>query len=424
MSKTMRLSPDCLKGPRSYFTDLDPKDRLADRLDVLRKLKLQMLTKDRVIVAASSLFHISSAELFFRDPGLTKALNQGVIAPALRDEYSDVSDFFRGRPEAEYTDSSKTFFSQNTGAFITWNLQDNTSWFHNVFLRHLSDQSSLLRTRLNVSQNSIDSFIGNITHLIGQRGAAERFLRREDIVTASEIFDQKTSDYLINFGHFIYRLSGARVVNADGHFPQSNLVNIPLTDRDELLSDPTIFWDLYVEAVVSQLSSAVRIEEERLDSLSFMDILILRDGLLDTKFADAYDSFIQKAKEEIDIHDPDRLILKQEEISQASETLATRFRKGISQELSKRRIASDVGAIFNVASVIELFTGGIITGTVSAAKSIPQITSRFSPRLAESMNNRAKYASRVVSNIVGWSPKQRNALLSGYLSLLRYGIPE
>jgi hypothetical protein len=420
----LRLSPSSLTGPRSYFTDLDPKDRLADRSDILRKLKLQMLTKERVIVAASSLFHISSAELFIGDPGLTKALNEGIIAPALRDEYSDVIDFYRERSGTEYTDSSKTFFSQNVGAFVTWNLQDNTSWFHNVFLRNLSDKASLLRSKLSLSQNNIDSFIANINHLIGQRGETERFLTREDIATSSEIFDQKTSAYLVNFGHFIYRLSGARVVNAEGHFPQSNLVNIPLTDRDELLSDPTIFWDLYVEAVVSHLSSAVRIEAERLDSLSFMDIFNIRDGLVDTKFADAYDSFIRKTKEEIDIHDPDGLILKQEEISQASETLAKRFRDGISQELSKRRIASDVGAIFNLASVIELFTGGIITGTVSAAKSIPQITSRVSPKLAEAINSRAKYASRVVSNIIGWSPRQRKALLSGYIALLRYGIPE
>lgn len=420
----LRLSPNSLKGPRSYFTDLDPKDRLADRSDVLRKLKLQMLTKDRVIIAASSLFHISSAELFIGDPGLTKALNQGVIAPALRDEYSNVIDFYSGRSATEYTDSSKAFFSENVGAFVTWNLQDNTSWFHKVFLRNLSDQASMLRRRLSVSQNSVDSFIANINHLIGQRSESERFLTREDIATVSEIFNPKTSAYLINFGHFIYRLSGARVVNAEGHFPQSNLVNIPITDMDKLISDPTIFWDLYVEAVVSHLSSAVRIEAERLNSLSFLDILNIRDGLVDTKFADAYDSFIRMAKEETDIHDPDRMILKQEEISQVSETLAKRFRDGISQELSKRRIVSDVEAIFNIASVIELFTGGIITGAVSAAKSIPQITSRVSPKLAEAMNSRAKYASRVVSNIFGWSPKQRTALLSGYLALLHYGIPK
>jgi hypothetical protein len=80
-------------------------------------------------------------------------------------------------------------------------------------------------------------------------------------------------------------------------------------------------------------------------------------------------------------------------------------------------------AIFNIASTIELFTGGIVTGSLSAAKSIPQITSRVSPKLAEAVSSRVKYASRAVSNIVGWNPKQRKSLLSGYLALLRYGIP-
>jgi hypothetical protein len=332
-----RLLPDSLKGPRSYFTDLDPKDRLIDRLDILRKLKLQLLTKDRVIVAASSLFHISSAELFIGDPGLTKALNQGVITPALRDEYTDLSDFFKGRPDGEYTDSSKTFFSENVGAFVTWNLHDNTSWFQNIFFRNLSDKSSLLRSKLSVSQGCIDSFITNINYLIGRRSEADRFLTREDIAAASGIFDQNTSNYLIDFGHFIYRLSGARVVNSEGHFPQSNLVNIPITNNDALLSDPTIFWDLYVEAVVSHLSSIVRIDVKRLDSLSFKDILNIRDDLVDTKFADAYDLFIRLAKEEIDIHDPDRLILKQEEISKVSETLEKRFYKWYIQRIIKQK---------------------------------------------------------------------------------------
>jgi hypothetical protein len=259
---------------------------------------------------------------------------------------------------------------------------------------------------------------------MSQRIEAERFLTREDIATESQRFDQKTSGYIINFGNLIYRLSGARVVNCEGHFPQSNLVNIPVTDTDELLSDPTIFWDLYVEAVVSHLSSAVRVEADRLDSLSFMDILTIRESLLDTKFADAYDSFIRMAKDEVDIHDPDRLILKQNEIFQASEALAKRLRDGASQELTRRRIDRDAEAIFNVASVIELLTGGVITGTVGAAKAIPQITSRVSPKLAEAMRSRAKLASRVVTNVVGWSPKHRSALLSGYLELVKYGLPE
>lgn len=424
MKTILKLPPSNLRGPRCYFTDLDPKDTLARRSDILRKLKLQMLTKNRVIVAASSLFHASSAKLFSGDPGLTKALNLGVIVPALRDEYSEIVEFYEGRSADEYTNSSKAYFSANVGAFIPWSLRDNTSWFHDIFLRNLLDEASLLRSRLPVSQDGIDSFISNINELMAQRDEVERFLTREDIAAASRMFDARTSAYLINFGHLIYRLSGARVVNAEGHFPQSNLADLPLTDRDELLSDATIFWDLYIEAAVSHLSSAVRVEPKRLDSLSFMDILTIRDGLVDAKFGDAYDSFIRMAKDEIDIHDPDRLILKQVEISQVSEALAKRFHDGISQELYKRRITGDLEAIFNIASVIELFAGGLITGTISAAKSIPQITSRVSPKLAEAMNTRARYASRIVSSIIGWSPKQQKALLSGYLALLNYGLPE
>jgi hypothetical protein len=48
--------PDTLSGPRSFFTDIDPTDPNYDKRDAITKLKLQLLTKERIVVAASSLF--------------------------------------------------------------------------------------------------------------------------------------------------------------------------------------------------------------------------------------------------------------------------------------------------------------------------------------------------------------------------------
>jgi hypothetical protein len=44
---------DALKftGPRSFFTDLDPNDRTYDEQTVKLKLKLQFLTKEKVVIA-------------------------------------------------------------------------------------------------------------------------------------------------------------------------------------------------------------------------------------------------------------------------------------------------------------------------------------------------------------------------------------
>ena len=46
-------------------------------------------------------------------------------------------------------------------------------------------------------------------------------------------------------------MSGARTVDSERHFPQSNITNVNLSGKDEHLSDESIFWDIYVEAVFS-----------------------------------------------------------------------------------------------------------------------------------------------------------------------------
>ena len=58
--------------------------------------------------------------------------------------------------------------------------------------------------------------------------------------------------------------SGSRVVNSESHFPQSNLTRLGVTDDDKIVSDESIFWDIYVETVISFLNSAIKLTPERL----------------------------------------------------------------------------------------------------------------------------------------------------------------
>jgi hypothetical protein len=78
------ITPDKLTGPRSYFTDFDPHDKNCDIQTIERKLKLQLLTKEKIIIAASSLFHDKSLEFCRADKGLIKALEKGILVPAIR----------------------------------------------------------------------------------------------------------------------------------------------------------------------------------------------------------------------------------------------------------------------------------------------------------------------------------------------------
>lgn len=103
-----------LTGPRSFFTDLDPKDPSYDRETVKLKLKLQFLLKERVVIAASSLFTGVGYELFSGDDGLVEALEEGIVAPAIRNEYTNPADFFERYEHKGWPWQARGFFVNTT----------------------------------------------------------------------------------------------------------------------------------------------------------------------------------------------------------------------------------------------------------------------------------------------------------------------
>ena len=418
------LKPNTLTGPRSYFTDLDPKDQSCSADVVLRKLKLQLLTKDKIVIAASSLFHDIGLTLFMKDEGLAKCLQRGIIVPAIRNQFDSVEGFFEAKQREGYSSNSKAFYSNHVSEFVSWDLFENAEWFHRTFVSNLRDDSSILRKQTNLSPAKVDIFVQCIEELFENRKPDERFLRRTDVGICAEPYGYDIYTYLNNFSNLIYRLSGARVVNSEGHFPQSNLTQIGIAGNDHLLSDARVFWELFVEAVISNLSVVARLTPTRLDSLSIKDILKIREGLFDYAFSTTYDSLMNQVKDQTELHDPERLLMKQEEITAVSEKLGKILRERISKELNTRSILDKTEGIFQLASVFELLTGGFIVGTVGALKSIPEITSVFSPRLAEAIKSRIEAARRIIYKKTEWNPRQKKALLHGYKTLLNFGLPE
>lgn len=416
------ITPRELTGPRSYFTDIDPKDQSYDQPDVTRKLKLQLLTKKNIVIAASSLFHDVGFTLFSSDPGLTKALQEGIVLPAIRDEFNGVGGFFDAKGINGYSPASRRYFASNTGHYVPWSLAENTKWFQQVFFDNLTDTQSLLRSRSPISDSAVSDLVGELNNIVASKPDGQRFLSRNDISQVAFKMGEANAAYLNNFGHLIYRISGARVVNSEGHFPQSNLTNLGFAGNDRQLADARIFWELYVEAVISHITSAARLSEDRLDSLSFEDILKVREGLFDAAFAETFDSLMKKAKADVNLHDPNQLLMTQEEISAVSTRLATVLRERVGMELGVPDDRSN--NLMQLGSVVELFTGGIVFGTVGALKAIPEITSLASPKLADAITSRVNAVKRFVASETGWNPKQQKALISGYTSLLTYGLPK
>lgn len=422
MTTSTAIHPEALTGPRSYFTDIDPKDPSYDQIDVVRKLKLQLLTKQNIVIAASSLFHDIGFHLFSTDPGLTKCLQDGIVLPAIRDEFDGISGFFDSKKNEGYGSNTGNYFTANTKHFVPWNLRENTQWFQKVFIDNVTDEHSLLRSKSQLSQPTALELTARLEEVITLKPEGQRFLSRDDISNVASAMDANISGYLNNFGNLIYRLSGARVVNSEGHFPQSNLTNLGFAGNEHQLADTRIFWELYIEAVVSNITSAARLSQDRLDSLSFQDILSIREGLFDVAFAETFDSLMKLAKADMDVHDPNRLLLSQSEISAISSRLAALLRERIGKEVAVKNDNSD--KLMQLGNVIELFAGTIVFGTVGALQSIPEITSFASPRLADALTSRVLAVKRIVQSATGWNPGQKKALIAGYVSLLNYGLPK
>lgn len=277
----------------------------------------------------------------------------------------------------------------------------------------------MFRSKSQLSDSAASDLIAQLDNYIKSKPDGQHFLSRDDISHVLSTMGHGISDYANNFANLIYRISGARVVNSEGHFPQSNLISLGFAGNEQQLADSRVFWELYIEAVISNITSAARLSEERIDSLSFEDILAIREGLFDVAFAETFDSLMKLAKADVDIHDPNKLLMTQDEISTISSRLAIILHDRIGMELAKPNDNSN--KLMQLGSVIELFAGGIIFGTVGALKAIPEITSLASPQLADAITSRAMTVKRIVQSMTGWNTGQKNALISGYTSLLTYG---
>ncbi len=412
-----------LEGPRSFFTDLDPRDKSTCRLSALRSLKLQLLTKRWVVIGASSLFHSEWSEIIRNNEGLIDALNQGVIIPAIRYDYENIAGFFDAK--SGYSDSDKGFFVDNTSKFMVWDIDSNSSWFADRVFDALNRNNSVLRKNILLNDSGAIEVKEYLLELLLNEDT-NRYLRRDHLIKATNKYGSILGDSLNDYGNLVYRMSGARTVDSEGHFPQSNVTNINISGIDNVLSDDSIFWDVYAEAVFSNLNSAVKISEQRLDSLSFIDVLTIRKKLLTIGFCDGYDSLLKGVKESVDVDDPEKLILHAEEIAGIALKLKNEFTIQLQEDRKWFDSKERVGSMWQMANGLSLL-GGPVTGTlmglVSTLGALPEITAPFSPELSNQISNRITWIEKFINTKTGWSKSHRGAFLTAYKELVTHGLP-
>ncbi|VAX18955.1 hypothetical protein MNBD_IGNAVI01-1339 [hydrothermal vent metagenome] len=416
------LLPDTLSGPRSYFTDIDPNVPESGNIDAIRKLKLQLLTKEKIVVAASSLFHDIWYEIIKHDQGLIDSLRYGIIIPAIRSVFKGVNGFFI---EKEYPSSNKDFFIENVAYSVPWKLEDNANWFRTQYMEGLNNTESVLRRVASFSDDEAALIRDKLVSLIECETEGQQFLQRKHIKQAAKLVSHDKETLLIDYSNLIYRISGSIVVKSEGHFPQSNLIKIAIVGNEGVLKDENIFWDIYAEAVFTLLGTAIRLTPGRLDSLTFSDILKIRKTFFDIGFTGDYDDLLKSVKESVNINDPEKLILHAHEIATTAVKLRDSFSEKVKNELSKNDSKMREESLWQIASGISIVSNPIVgaaVGIVSTLKSLPEITAPFSKSLSNALEERYQWIKDFINTRVGWSNNQKKSFIEAYKILVQYGL--
>lgn len=376
-----RVAPQSLTGPRAYFTAFDPKivDRTeAARRDELqinceRKLKLLLLLKTNVVCAASHLRSPIAHRMFQSNKVL---LENGIVIPALRDNYESVDMAVDAAPDV------KAFYRDHVSMVVDWPLSDNTTWFRDKFIDEISKPKSVLRCNATgLSQASVDRFIALHQESHG--------LGREPIDSWASGLSETDRRVILAFREFIYHLSGARVVNCESALPQEEYLDFDLADLSQQrtrLSDDMVFWKIFLEQALSTLQMRA-LPIELLDILTFQDILQLRAPLLSTEFQRQYDELLRSAVGLIRGENPP-LIENIERLDKIRRSIETAFSEVFDKEimpfLKKRSpgfrrslLSNSVSVALGVVGLGLLPSLGLIAPVVASSVSLLKDSTSF-----------------------------------------------
>ena len=319
-----RINPTNLYGPRAYFTDFDYEivrfkpNKKAYRKEMERKLKILLLTKNKVICAASHMTHKFVFDFFKDNPIL---LNNQMILPALRNDKEHVIDYLKQKKiKKSLKEDMTTFYGDNLKSVVSWELVDNSSWFRENLIKELRNDNSVIRRNLtNMDEQTLSSILDNIE--------SKPVFFRESIIETISKLPKIEWRILSNFTNLVYHMSGARTVNCESSLPQENYIDYSLADissRRIILSETQIFWKLFLElAFETMLKKNVPIE--LLDMLTFEDIYYLRKPIEKSSFRMKYDDLVKKSTQAIEKNNSDDILFDIEELLKIKNKISGTF---------------------------------------------------------------------------------------------------
>ena len=343
-TKSDQLSPH-----RVYFTEFDrvtysqvawtPSDVEKIKRDLNRKLKLLILTKGHVVIAASHLLESELArEVILPYPEL---ISNQIVIPALREDFSSCEAFLNSKKdsapsgEAELYEGSQQHevaqIIDSAGRTVSWSPSQTSRWFQNRLISDLKDENSLISCHLHNKGLSVPEKI------FSELDSTSLFSRGL-VYKATQQYDNLTLRETINiYADFLYYLSGARAVNSEGVLPQDNIIDFSISDLQGNrcpLSENEIFFKIFIATV--KAATSTHFPTDLLDALTIPDAILLHEITSGDDFIKKYNEIQKKTKDALEISDPDRLVLIMQELNMFERDLHHQFTAAIDSELPVR----------------------------------------------------------------------------------------
>lgn len=352
-----------LDRSKTYFTDIDL--RLGARGDVdeakialSRKLKVLMLTKGQVVVAASHLVQfLDYLPMLRQSPAV---LEKGVVVPALAAPKRAFSELVE-QPDGPRAEAAQ-FLDAHCRQAITWDPEAASSWWKQTLQAQLGDPASVLHAFL---PELCPELLQIGCEIDGLRSLSRAAL---DKIAAANIRDERDRLRFQHFGYLLYYISGARAVEAVGVLPQENFATSVLAEPSKAVhSESWLFW-LLVQVYLELHGGQFPIEA--IDYLQVDDILAIRERVLGTAFREKFDKLCQLARVETDLSRSESVLLHLDEVRTLVTELDQTFRRELASELRARRrqelIADSGKGVFHVGTIFLPHVWHALDATVRA----------------------------------------------------------
>lgn len=270
-----------LSGPRTYFTLLDNNNLRAYSdhekyfSEVEDALKVFLLTKDKIVIAAS---HLASNEAFHFFEGKERLFEEGIVLPALRSEFSSFEEMYASK-YSDLDSAIPKFFGSNIKEVIPWDLKANSGWFHDRIKEEYQNPNSVFRNYLRTEGHE-SSFLNIIEKHLSNAEKKDSYFSREKLT--EDIESHFPDNIVVGINQWIdllYYISGSRVVRCENFVPQENLISYNLATMStgrHILSESEIFHSIVIMLVLNSFYSHAY-PVNIIKNLSISDILNLRN---------------------------------------------------------------------------------------------------------------------------------------------------